>query len=424
MVSKAFEQDKEFSMTNIQKKSLWKAYNRVQRLIANYRIDECVAYLESLVGTLREYTATADLWFNFAMACARLSVQDLEMEALETGLQEHPNDVDLLCAILQCRYSSHEDSSEAEKIAKQLEELPLTAKAPYWRYWTYLAIYYGVKRGDRARAVQLLDEGLRYVRRDALNEYLRTYRRVYIDSAPPVDSAPSNLDEVAEEYEKSINLVADRLKRGLELGVENGYALAIELAILYQEQAYATRREGGQSESLQKALEVLEFAERMFTPTQRDVNFPLHSIYKQKVNVLMGLKRYDEARELLLAMREAKVEFSPVQELQLQRAAIGSGKALDISMNDVAARIKEDDGLSLVVSAKEDPKLATIVQTAAALLGGNNTNVAAQPAMNDEECLQRAFKWLMEHPDGFVQIARNNPPIAELVKYVCRQLES
>ena len=411
-------------MSNIQKKSLWKVYNRVQRLIANRHIDECIAYLESLVGTLHEYTAPADLWFNFAMDCARLRVLELEMEALETGLLEHPdNNVDLLCAVLQCRHSTHEDLSEAERIASQLEALPLTAKARYWRYWTYLAIYYGIEKGDRARAVQLLDEGLRYVRRDALNEYLRTYRRVYIDSAPPVDSAPSNLDEVAEEYEKSINLVAEQLKRGLELGVENGYALAIELAILYQEQAYATRQEGGQSESLQKALEVLELAERMFTPTQRDV-FPLHSIYKQKVNVLMGLKRYDEARELLLAMREAKVEFSPVQELQLQRAAIGSGKALDISMNDVAARIKEDDGLSLVVSAKEDPKLATIVQTAAALLGGNNTNVAAQPAMNDEECLQRAFKWLMEHPDGFVQIARNNPPIAELVKYVCRQLES
>jgi len=412
-------------MSNIQKKSLWKVYNRVQRLIANRHIDECIAYLESLVGTLHEYTAPADLWFNFAMDCARLRVLELEMEALETGLLEHPdNNVDLLCAVLQCRHSTHEDLSEAERIASQLEALPLTAKARYWRYWTYLAIYYGIEKGDRARAVQLLDEGLRYVRRDALNEYLRTYRRVYIDSAPPVDSAPSNLDEVAEEYEKSINLVAEQLKRGLELGVENGYALAIELAILYQEQAYATRQEGRQSESLQKALEVLEFAEQMFTPTQRDVNFPLHSIYKQKVNVLMGLKRYDEARELLLAMREAKVEFSPVQELQLQRAAIGSGKALDISMNDVAARIKEDDGLSLVVSAKEDPKLATIVQTAAALLGGNNTNVAAQPAMNDEECLQRAFKWLMEHPDGFVQIARNNPPIAELVKYVCRQLES
>jgi tetratricopeptide (TPR) repeat protein len=229
---------------------------------------------------------------------------------------------------------------------------------------------------------------------------------------------------VAEEYEKSINLVADRLKRGLELGVENGYALAIELAILYQEQAYATRQEGGQSESLQKALEVLEFAERMFTPTQLDINFPLHSIYKQKVNVLMGLKRYDEARELLLAMREAKVEFSSVQELQLQRAAIGSGKALDISMNDVAARIKKDDGLSLVVSAKEDHKLATILQTAAALLGSNDANVTAQPTISDGECLQRTFKLLMEHPDKFVQIARNNPPVAELVKYVCKQLES
>ncbi len=357
------------------------------------------------------------------MDCARLRVLDLEMEALETGLLEHPNNVDLLCAVLQCRHSTHEDLSEAERIASQLEALPLTTKARYWRYWTYLAIYYGIEKGDRARAVQLLDEGLRYVRRDALNEYLRTYRRVYIDSAPPVDSAPSNLDEVAEEYEKSINLVADRLKRGLELGVENGYALAIELAILYQEQAYATRQEGGQSESLQKALEVLEFAERMFTPTQGDV-FPLHSIYKQKVNVLMGLKRYDEARELLLAMREAKVEFSPVQELQLQRAAIGLGKALGVSINDVVTKIKEDNGLSLVISAKEDHKLATILQTAAALLGGNNTNVAAQPAMNDEECLQRAFKWLMEHPDKFVQIARNNPPVAELVKYVCKQLES
>ncbi|MBO9309621.1 MAG: hypothetical protein J7551_07550, partial [Chloroflexi bacterium] len=336
---------------------------------------------------------------------------DLEMEALETGLLEHPNNVDLLCAVLQCRHSTHEDLSEAERIASQLEALPLTTKARYWRYWTYLAIYYGIEKGDRARAVQLLDEGLRYVRRDALNEYLRTYRRVYIDSAPPVDSAPSNLDEVAEEYEKSINLVADRLKRGLELGVENGYALAIELAILYQEQAYATRQEGGQSESLQKALEVLEFAERMFTPTQLDINFPLHSIYKQKVNVLMGLKRYDEARELLLAMREAKVEFSPVQELQLQRAAIGSGKALDISMNDVAARIKKDDGLSLVVSAKEDHKLATILQTAAALLGSNDANVTAQPTISDGECLQRTFKLLMEHPDKFVQIARNNPPV-------------
>jgi tetratricopeptide (TPR) repeat protein len=411
-------------MSNTQKKSLWKVYNRVQRLIANHHIDECIAYLESLVGTLHEYTAPADLWFNFAMDCARLRVLDLEMEALETGLQEHPDNVDLLCAILQCLYSTHENLLKAAEIVSRLEELPLTAKAHYWRYWTYLAIYYGVKRGNRTRAIQLLDEGLRYIKRDDLNEYLRTYRRVYIDSAPPVDSAPSSLDEVAEEYEKSINLVADRLKRGLELGVENGYALAIELAILYQEQAYATRQEGGQSESLQKALEVLEFAERMFTPTQRDINFPLHSIYKQKVNVLMGLKRYDEARELLVAMSEAKVEFSLVQELQLRRAAIGSGKALGVSINDVVTKIKEDNGLSLVVSAKEDHKLATILQTAAALLGGNNTNVAAQPAMNDEECLQRAFKWLMEHPDGFVQIARNNPPIAELVKYVCRQLES
>lgn len=411
-------------MGNNRRKSLWEVYEHVQRLLASYRISEAREYLRSLVGRLHEYTAPADLWFNQAMDCARLRVLDLEMEALEEGLREHPDDVDLLCALLQCLYSTHEDQARAAEVAQRLELLPMEAKASYWRYWTYLAIYYGVKRGNRAHAVELLDEGLRYIKRDALTEYFRTYRRVYIDSAPPVDAAPRTLDEVAEEFKQSINLVTDRLKRGLELGLENGHALAVQLAILYQEQAYAMRQESRQSESLQKALEVLEFAEQMFTPTGRDTNFPLHDIYKQKVNVLMGLKRYDEARELLLAMREANVEFSNIQELQLQRAAIGSGKMLDISMNDIAARIKKDDGASLIARAKQDSELASILQTAAALLGGTNTN-NPQPAtqeLSDQEILERAFRWLIDHPSEFVQIARQNPPIAELVKYVCERL--
>ncbi len=48
-------------MSNKQKKSLWKVYNYVQRLIASHYTGECIAYLESLVGTLHEYTAPADL---------------------------------------------------------------------------------------------------------------------------------------------------------------------------------------------------------------------------------------------------------------------------------------------------------------------------------------------------------------------------
>ncbi len=415
-------------MSNNAKKSLWEVYNNVQLMLASYRISEARNFLIGLEGKLNEYTAIADLWFNFAVSCARLNVLTLEMEAIEEGLKEHPDDVDLLCALLQCLYSTHEDRVRADAVARKLESLPLEAKASYWRYWTYLAIYYGVKRGNRVRALELLDQGLRYIKRDQLAEYLRTYRPVYIDSAPPTEAAPQNLDEVIDEYQKSIMLVEERFRRGLELGVENGYSLAIELAKLYQEQAYATRQENEQSKSLQEALEVLEFAEQMFTPTGRDTNFPLHVIYKQKVNVLMGLKRYDEARELLLAMREANVEFSNIQELQLQRAALGSGKLLDVSMNDIAARVKKDNGMSLLAHAKQDQQFADILRMAAAFLDGGSAagSINAQPAskeLSDEEILGRAFKWLLEHPSEFVQITHQNPPIANLIKYVYEQLE-
>jgi hypothetical protein len=425
------------------KQSIAKLYFALQDLRVAGRAREAKGLVEAVEGRLHEFEGPADFWFNFGTDCARLRMSAVEIEAFIVGEQQWPNNIDLLCAQFQCYYSSHQDPEKAKQINTRLENIPVVEKGRYWRYWVYSAIYQANILGNREKGIQLLDQGLLVVQRDNLAEFIRSYRRVYLDSPPStlsvVDMSQEKLSEntskLIKEYQDNVAKVVEKYKLGLELGVENGYSIVLLLAELLQEQVYADAQKVHSRENesvLKQALDLLSYAESMFTDS---ANFPLQSIYTQKVNVLMGLKLYDEAHELLLSIQNSGLELTQTQTLQLQRAALGAGKSLGLNSDEVVKYILSDKGQALAIKAQQNENLADMLKITVRLvdyLSGENkdkSNKSIQESssreeMSDGDILNRAFNILVNNPDQFVAFAQTIPQIANLVKYVCSKLDA
>jgi hypothetical protein len=244
-----------------------------------------------------------------------------------------------------------------------------------------------------------------------------------------------NTSKLIKEYQDNVAKVVEKYKLGLELGVENGYSIVLLLAELLQEQVYADAQKVHSRENesvLKQALDLLSYAESMFTDS---ANFPLQSIYTQKVNVLMGLKLYDEAHELLLSIQNSGLELTQTQTLQLQRAALGAGKSLGLNSDEVVKYILSDKGQALAIKAQQNENLADMLKITVRLvdyLSGENkdkSNKSIQESssreeMSDGDILNRAFNILVNNPDQFVAFAQTIPQIANLVKYVCSKLDA
>lgn len=168
--------------------------------------------------------------------------------------------------------------------------MPRKQTGPCWRFWGYGAIYHATTLNDPATALQLLDDGLLAVKRDGLMDILRTYRRVLIDSVPlrKLDS----IDQLAAYQQEAISILESRYRMGIQLGIENAYVLAQDLARLHQERAGVEADESTPNENnayLRKELAYLDLAEKLYTG---DPNHQIWNIYVQRVRILMAQHKY------------------------------------------------------------------------------------------------------------------------------------
>jgi len=216
------------------RKSLWPFYYEVERFEFADPRRARELFDQILIEGLDNYTASPDLWHNAAMVAGRVEHREAQLALVEAGLREWPDNVDLLCDVLQYSHTSHYDRERAKQIWQKLSDMPKEVTGPYWRFWVYGAIYHARELYDPKTATELLDEGLKWVTRDTLMDILRSYRRVLVDSTPLEQF--DDQDQVTAYQHKVLKILEERYKLGIDWGLENGYVLATELARLYQEQ--------------------------------------------------------------------------------------------------------------------------------------------------------------------------------------------
>lgn len=367
-------------------KSLWPFFHEVDGLefsnppIARERFDQILA------EGLNHYTGSPDLWHNIAMTAGRVKHNQAQLAFVEEGLREWPEDVDLLCDALQYRYSTHFDPEQAQRLWQTLANMPREQTGPYWRFWAHGAIYHATKLNDPATALQLLDDGLLAVKRDGLMDILRTYRRVLIDSVPL--RKLNSIDQLSTYQQEAISILESRYQMGIQLGIENAYVLAQDLARLYQERAGVEADESTPPETdsyLRKALAYLDLAEKLYTG---DPNHQVWSIYVQRVRILMAQHKYGEALKILRSLPERMREVDPSLTTMYRLAAYMTGEPIE--------------------------------QTA-----DRSATVAGQAAeKTEEERLNEALQLIFANDGSLLfELAKNNPPVANLLRRIVRALD-
>jgi hypothetical protein len=360
-----------------ERKSLWPFYYMVNDLeYANP--SRAKEHFDAILQEgLDHYTAPPDLWHNAAMVAGRVNHREAQLALVEAGLREWQDNVDLLCDEFQYRYSSHYDTQKAPVIWQKLCAMSKEKTGPCWRFWVYGAIYYATELYNPQAALELLDEGLKWVRRDNLMDILRNYRRVLVDSIPL-----EQLDEntLGAYHRRAFKILESRYKLGLELGVENGYVLATELAQLYQEQAGSElttspdsnqeapdQPESTKGNYLQRALDWLDLAERLYTA---DVNHPVWEIYEARARILMAQRKYGEALRLLRSLPQIR-QREPSIATMLRLALLMTGEKIEEqeqaaeSLQETLSLLFQNDGAALLRLASDNPPIAYVLKQVA-----------------------------------------------------------
>jgi hypothetical protein len=359
------------SFGNSPKKSLWYFYQRVEEY--EYTDPERAYQLfdQILQDGLQHYTAPPDLWHNLASVAGRVRHRDVELQLTLQGLQEWPEDVDLLCDELQHRYTTHFDLNRAQEIWNKLANLDKWKTGSYWRFWVYGAIYHATYLNDSETGLQLLDEGLRFVKRDGLQNILSNYRRVLIDGAP---RCALEDEKSAIKYQHQVLEILDkRYKLGIALGVENAYVLATDLAVLYQERAgasldsavsdhYTDSREtlaNAAIDYLDTALKYLDLAEKLYAGNP---NHPIWGIYEPRIRILMAQHRYGDAQKYLGSLPLARRrDLSMSTMLNLASRMTGQKEAEDDEAeraNRILSSLFANEGEQLLRIARQDQNVA------------------------------------------------------------------
>jgi hypothetical protein len=227
--------------------------------------------------------------------------------------------------------------------------------APYWRFWVTGAGYYALELDQPAEALKLLDQGLLAVRRDALMDILRSYRRIFVDSIPMRKLRYRK--QVIEQQAQVLKALEERYLVGIESGVENSYVLATDLARLYQEQAGlgqdqvdapsdATGNDGAnrRDEYLRKALDYLDLAEKLYTGNP---NHPIWDIYEQRIRILMAQHRYGDAFKFLRCLPASRLR-DPSLTTMLNLASQMTGERIEDEATLTTERVL--DNLDTVMS--------------------------------------------------------------------------
>jgi len=360
-----------------QRKSLWPFYHEVSQYeYANQqKARELIDRI--LEEGLDNYTAPPDLWHNTAMVAGKVKHTVAKIAFVEAGLREWPDNVDLLCDELQYWHITHYDLQKAAAIWQRLEELPREVTGPHWRFWVYGAIYHALALYNPQKGMELLDEGLKWVKRDGLMDVLRSYRRVLVDSIP---LEPIKDNRQFSAYQKHVfELLEERYLLGLRMGVENGYVLAVELARLYQEQASGgaldrLELKGNEEDEqslhtssnhyLQRALQYLDLAEILYTG---DPNHPIWEIYEARARILMAQRRYGDALKLLSSLPQSR-RNEPSIATMLNLAIRITGEKIETdesdssSFSELLSSLFQNDGELLFRIASQNPQVARVLR--------------------------------------------------------------
>lgn len=313
-------------MNEIQRsKSLHEFYRKVTRYEYT-NPDQARQLFDEILDSVDEYTGIPDTWHNTVMVAGRVRHDEAELAIIQAGLREWPDEVDLLCDELQLRHSSSLDLTEAKRIWERLKELDIQKTYHNWRFWSHGAIYNSTKLNDPKTGLKLLDRGLYFVPRDNLSDIIRAYRRVLIDSVPHQKLNSKN--KIRMYHRKILKILEERYKLGIELGVENGYTLAVELAKLYQEQANKIADVEESSEDyLKKAFHYLCIAEQLYTGSGL-TNHPVWDIYVPKIRIFMAQRKYSEALKLLHSLPEFVMERDSSLKTMFEFAALMTGEQI------------------------------------------------------------------------------------------------
>lgn len=284
--------------------------------------DLAVSLFDDLVsGDFSALHGSADEWYNLATAAGRAGHVAAEHRVLEVALLANPEDVDLLCALLQLRYI-HGNIADALALFQRIEALGEKKTAPFWRYWAYGAVFLARYMKDKAQAEQFLDRGRNHVVPAELYSIFRQYRRVLIDGA----TAPSaESDSSVYDYAELAARVEARYREGLDLGIENGYVLATELAVLLRERS-AGKSPAEADHILDEALAFLDVAERTYT---HSVNHPVEEIYQERAITLMARRRYADALQIFRSLPSYRLDES--FKVMARYAANMTGQTFDES---------------------------------------------------------------------------------------------
>lgn len=322
--------------------------------------------IDQVLSDIDSFDGAPNTWHSMAMIAGRMEHWKARILIIRAGLRQWPMDVDLLCELLPMLAVPGEgfNPEDAKATWETLSGMDLDVTGTHWRFWTYGASYLA-RQGKRQEALDLLDEGLQYVNRDALMDIFRSYRRVLIDHGP-LEALGNGAD--VREYQLWVSkTLEERLKLGLQFGLENGYVLAIELARLYQEDAAS----GQDGDKLQKAIAHLDLAEQMYTGNP---NHPIWDIYLPKARILVALRRYGDALRILRSL-PGRIRSDPSVETLLRLAALTTGEPIETDLGD--DRSPEDralealptllgaNGALLAEVASQNPAIADIVVSVA-----------------------------------------------------------
>jgi tetratricopeptide (TPR) repeat protein len=272
--------------------------------------------LYELIETdLRRLLGSPDEWFNLVASAARARNYTAYEVLLQIAIKQHPADVDLRCSWFSFCYG-HKTLADALAAREALNALG-PAATTYWRYWSYNALFESQYLGNKVEAERLLDRALLAIPPAGLLNVFRQYRSVLIDGR----ENPSNAaDHQPTDHMALVQRVEDKYREGLRLGIEAGYALAIDLAKLRRERTLGMRPAEA-NDVLDEVLDLLDVAERTYTD---DGNHPLWDIYQEKAITLMARRRYEDALQIFRSLPD--FQLSDSMRVMAQYAANMTGQ--------------------------------------------------------------------------------------------------
>jgi tetratricopeptide (TPR) repeat protein len=271
--------------------SLFEAHEVIKRLepqqaigtlaeLADKMEEDPEAFRENLPDTFHNLGVHADETFNNC---------DLGIRIFTIGASLFPDNVDLVADLLSMYVGKRFSPPKAAAVWDQLQKIDPAIRNTYWRYWVFGAQYQLKIRHDFESARTMLEQGAKAVYGDEKAKVLRALGTVLIDGTPD------------PQYEA----VMSAWKQAIAAGHETAYILCTQLAELIQRMAGAERDPDKRNQKLQEALDWLDMAEAVFTGDQ---NHPVTEIYRARINVLMGLARYREAIEYVIAVLSSNPE--------------------------------------------------------------------------------------------------------------------